>query len=45
MSIARPPNDREAPSGHGADLTQAGGFGTAKSEPIQGSFQVLMVGH
>ncbi len=29
----------------GADLTQTTGFGTVKSVPIQGSFQVLMVGH
>jgi hypothetical protein len=29
----------------GVDLTQTTGFGTVKSEPIQGSFQVLMVGH
>jgi DNA-binding beta-propeller fold protein YncE len=29
----------------GVDLTQTSGFGTVKSEPIQGSFQVLMVGH
>ena len=29
----------------GADLTQTSGFGTVKSVPIQGSFQVLMVGH
>jgi DNA-binding beta-propeller fold protein YncE len=29
----------------GADLTQTTGFGTVKSVPIEGSFQVLMVGH
>ncbi len=29
----------------GVSLTQTTGFGTVKSVPIQGSFQVLMVGH
>jgi DNA-binding beta-propeller fold protein YncE len=29
----------------GVDLTKAGGIGTLHSDPIQGSFQVLVVGH
>jgi YVTN family beta-propeller protein len=30
---------------HGVDLTKAGGIGTLHFDPIQGSFQVLVVGH
>ncbi len=30
---------------HGVDLTKAGGIGTLHSDPVQGSFQVLVVGH
>jgi DNA-binding beta-propeller fold protein YncE len=30
---------------HGVDLTKSGGIGTLHSDPVQGSFQVLVVGH
>ena len=30
---------------HGVDLTKAGGIGTLHSVPVQGSFQVIVVGH
>jgi YVTN family beta-propeller protein len=30
---------------HGVDLTKAGGIGTLHSDAVQGSFQVLVIGH
>ena len=30
---------------HGVDLTRQGGIGTLKTAPVNGSFQVLVIGH
>ena len=30
---------------HGVDLTKTGGIGTLQTTPVQGSFQVLVIGH
>lgn len=30
---------------HGVDLTKTGGIGTLRFDPVQGSFQVMVVGH